>query len=74
MAFFDVKVFNPLATSYATFSLAQCYRRVELEKKRVYGERVREVERGTFSPLVFSCSGGIGPAASVFYKTSNVDC
>ena len=29
---------------------------------------MREVERGTFSPLVFSCSGGIGPAATVVYK------
>ena len=34
----------------------------------MYDERVREVERGTFSPLVFSCSGGIGPAATVVYR------
>ena len=69
MAFFDVKVFNPLATSYASSPLAQCYRRAELDKRRMYDERVREVERGTFSPLVFSCSGGIGPAATVRLAT-----
>ena len=62
MAFFDVKVFNPLATSYA---LAQCYHRAELDKKRMYDELLHEVKRGTFSPLVISCSGGIGPAATV---------
>ena len=36
-----------------------------MEKKRVYDERVREVEHGYFSPLVFSTSGG---TATVVYK------
>ena len=31
----------------------QCYRWAELDKKRKYNERICEVERGTFSPLVF---------------------
>jgi len=35
-----------------------------LEKKRMYEERVREVEHGTFTPLVFSCTGGTGPMAT----------
>ena len=68
MAFFDVKVFNPLATSYSSSPLAQCYRRAELDKKRMCDEQIREVERGTFSPLVFSCTGEMGPAATVVYK------
>ena len=68
MAFFDVILFNSLATSYASSPLAQCYRQAELDKKRMYDERVCEVERGTFSPLVFSCFGGVGPAATVVYK------
>ena len=33
-AFFDVRVFNPLALSYCNNSLSQCYRRNELEKKK----------------------------------------
>ena len=49
-------------------SLPQCYRRAELEKKRKYEEKIREVEHGTFSPLVFSCTGGMGPLATVVYK------
>ena len=68
LAYFDIKVFNPLASTYASSPLAQCYRRAELDKKRRYDERIREVERGTFSPLVFSSSGGMGPAATVVYK------
>ena len=38
MAFFDAKVFNPLAASYASSPLAQCYRLAELDKKRMYDE------------------------------------
>ena len=67
-AFFDVRVFNPFAQSYRNTSLSQCYRRNEMEKKRAYDERVREIEHGSFSPLVFSTSGGMGTTATVVYK------
>ena len=43
-------------------------RKNELEKKRAYEERVREVEHGSFSPLVFSAAGGMGTIATVVYK------
>ena len=66
--FFDVRVFNPLAPTYQNLSLASSYRRNEQEKRRAYDQRVREVERGSFSPLVFSASGGMGPTARVVYK------
>ena len=66
--FFDVRVFNPFAPSYQNTSLAQCYRKKELEKKRAYDKRVREIEHGSFSPLVFSTSGGMGATATVVYK------
>jgi len=29
---------------------------------------VREIEHGSFTPLVFSASGGMGPTARVFYR------
>ena len=67
LAYFDINVFNPLASTYASSPLVQCYYWAELDKKRKYDERIREVERGTFSPLVFS-SGGMGPSATVVYK------
>ena len=66
--FFDVRVFNPFAQSYSKSTLAQCYRKNEQEKVRAYNERVREVERGSFSPLVFSTTGGMGPIATVVYR------
>ena len=58
----------PFAKPYVKGSLTQCYRRLELDKKRTYEARVREVELGCFTPLVFSTSGGLGPAAKTFFK------
>ncbi len=67
-AFFDVRVFSPFAQSHRNTSLGQCYKKNEQEKKRAYDQRIREVEHGSFSPLVFSTSGGMGPTANVVYK------
>lgn len=67
-AFFDVRVFHPLAPSYRRTQTESCYRSQENIKKRAYDERVRHVEGGTFSPLIFSTSGGMGPTAKIVYK------
>ena len=67
-AFFDVRVFNPSAQSNQQTSLTSTYRRHELEKKRQYEQRVREVEHSTFTPLVLSSTGGMGKSATTFYK------
>ena len=49
--------------------LSRCYITNELEKRRAYDERVREVEKACFSPLVFSArSGGMCPSATTVYK------
>ena len=66
--FFDVRVFNPFSPSHHNTPLTQCYRRNEMEKRRTYEERIREIEHGSFSPLVFSTSGGMGTTATVVYK------
>ena len=65
---YAIRVFNPLAQSYQNTPLAQCYQRNEQEKKRAYDQQVREIEHGSFSPLVFSATGGMGTVASVVYK------
>ena len=33
-----------------------------------YEERIQEIEHGSFTPLVFSCSGDMGPLATIVYK------
>ena len=62
-----MRVFNPHAPSNRQ-PLPTCYRKHENQKKRAYEQRVREVERGSFTPLVMSLTGGLGNAASVCYK------
>ena len=66
--FLDVRVFNPYVTSYSSTSIANCYRNQEKEKKRQYDCRIREIEHATFTPLVFSVTGGMAPECSMFYK------
>ena len=67
-AFFDIRVFYPCASSYMAKSLPATYRWHEEQKKAAYGERIRQVERGYFSPLVFSSVGGAGGEAKNVLK------
>ena len=59
-AFFDVRVCHPNADSYKDLELRQVYKIHENEKKRLYARRVLEIEQGTFTPLVFTTTGGMG--------------
>ena len=66
--YFDVRVFNPNATSYTCFEVASCYRRQEQEKKRKYEERLRKVENASFTPIILSCTGGMSKLTTSFTK------
>ena len=67
--FFDVKVFNPYSFSYRGSQVSSLYRRFEKDKRRRwYEQRIREVEMASFTPLVFSTSGGMSGCTNVFYK------
>ena len=59
-AFFDVRVFHPNADSYRDLELQQIYCNHENEKKRLYSRRVLDIEHGTFTPLIFTSTGGMG--------------
>ena len=68
MHFFIYRFLTPVHRLVEVPQMAACYRRHEGEKRRAYKQRVREVEQGSFTPLVFSTSGGMGRAATVMYK------
>ena len=68
LAFFDVRVFNPIANRYANQGLSKMYETNEKEKKRTYNERILQIEHGRFTPLVFSATGGMGREAMKFYS------
>ena len=66
--YIDVKVFNPHAPSNRTTNSKAIYRKHELCKKRSYDARIREVEHSSFTPLIFSATGGMAAEATIFYK------
>ena len=67
-SFFDVRVFNAFAESNQSPCPAAIFQRYEGDKHRAYEEHVREVERGSFTPLVFSSLGGMVRTATVTYR------
>ena len=75
-AFFDVQVFHPNAPSYRSKDISVLYKQHESAKRREYNQRVRDVEHGVFTPLVFSTTGSMGREGTTFndwltsYRTS----
>ena len=68
MAFFDARFFDPNAKRYESRSLQNCYGTNEVEKKRKYNDRIKQVENVSFTPLVFSINGGIEKEANKCYS------
>ncbi len=66
--FFDVRVLHPNAPSYRSTDLSALYRSHEQEKMRKYNQRVISVERGSFTPLIYTTFGGMGPQATRYHK------
>ena len=47
---------------------AKMYHHHEAMKKIEYNTRILEIEKGVFTPLVFSTTGGMGTEAEAFFK------
>ena len=67
-AFVDVRAFNPQAKANWTKSIPEMYISHENEKKTEYLQRVVQIEKASFTPLVFSTSGGMGKEADKFIR------
>ena len=67
-AFFDIRVCHPNAESYKDLTPKQIYRMHENEKKRMYNQRVTDIEQGTFTPLVFTTTGGMGEECKKYHS------
>ena len=66
--FYDVRVLHPNAPSYLSTPMPKLYENHEKEKIKKYNSRVITVERGTFTPLVYTTFGGWGPQAQRYHK------
>ena len=60
--FFDVRITHPTAPSNDSKTLEQLYRYNEKEKRTAYEQRVLQVEKATFCPLIYTTTGGMGHA------------
>ncbi|KAG0729364.1 hypothetical protein GWK47_030507 [Chionoecetes opilio] len=67
-AFMDIRIFDPMAACHRGISLEAAHQKNEQEKIREYGDRIQNVDHGSFTPLVFTTSGGMGPKAKCFYS------
>ena len=68
-AFFDIRVTHPKASLLSRAEVLSQLQRNEREKKRQYAARVVHVDRGTFTPLVFSTNGLCGRECSMCLKS-----
>ena len=59
---------HPNSPSYVNKPIEDVYTSHEQEKKRNYSERVLQVERGSFTPIVGSTFGGWGKEADRHHK------
>ena len=67
-AFIGVRVYHPNADSYKNLTPEQIYKLHENDKKCLYSSRVLEVERGTFTPLVFTTTGGMSDECQCYHS------
>ena len=67
-AFFDIRVFHPDAASYRHQPIRSVLEQQERRKRLEYAERIIHVDRGSFTPLVFTTVGGAAPECSMFLK------
>ena len=65
---FDVRIFHPGAPSNQDKTMEAQYQANENAKKRSYELRVRETEKATFTPLIYSTHGGMSPQTTAFHK------
>ena len=58
-AFFNVRITNTNSESQSRITSENIFTKHEREKKRLYNNRMMNVEHGTFTPLLFSVDGGM---------------
>ena len=66
--FLDVKAFHPNCQSYVDMDIGKAYVHHQNIKKNNYQERVLNVEHGSFTPIIISTAGGVGPEANRHHK------
>ena len=64
----DILITHPNCQSYVDKPISQVYHAKEREKKVKYNERILQVEKASFIPIVGSTFGGWGNEANKYHK------
>ena len=64
----DVRILNHFAQTHLRQKLENSFSNNEKEKKRSYGQRVIDVEHGSFTPLIFSSHWGYRRETDRFFS------
>ena len=67
-SFIDVRIIHLNCESYINKDKSKVYESHENQKKNAYNERILNVEKGTFTPVVMSTTGGCAVEADKFHK------
>ena len=67
-SYFDVRVTNAEADSQSHQTLENVLKKHEREKKRSYNNRIMNIECGSFTPLIFTVRGSMGPECEIYHK------
>ena len=66
--FLDIRITHPNCKTHVNQPIKDVYAHHEQLKKREYNERVLQIERGSFTPIVGSTFGGWGVEADRHHK------
>ena len=67
-AYFDGKISNTNAESTKLMPIKKVFQQHEREKRRKYNDMILNIDHGTFMPLIYSITGGMGPEALQYHK------
>ena len=67
-AFFDVRVTHPRPSLLLGPEVARQLSKHERQKKLQHSDRINQVDRGSFTPLVFATNGRCAPESTIFLK------
>ena len=66
--FFDVRITNPYAASNVGKTLEHLLEQNEKQKEKEYQDRVLQVEKASFVPLVYTTNGGMGKKCAKLHQ------
>jgi hypothetical protein len=67
-AFFEHRVFYPFAKSHLSDSISNNYRTIANKRRNEYLQRITDVDNGSFTPMIMSTSGTMGPEMTIAVK------